>query len=29
VAIKAPPSMENLDSTFSPLTGTWADSLDD
>lgn len=28
-AIKAPPSMENLDSTFSPLTGTWADSLDD
>lgn len=29
VAIKTPPSMENLDSTFSPLTGTWADSLDD
>ncbi|KAJ6126970.1 hypothetical protein N7523_002582 [Penicillium sp. IBT 18751x] len=28
-AIKAPPSMENLDSTFSPLTGTWADSLDE
>jgi hypothetical protein len=28
-AIKTPPSMENLDSTFSPLTGTWADSLDD
>lgn len=29
VAIKTPPSMENLESTFSPLTGTWADSLDD
>lgn len=28
-AIKTLPSMENLESTFSPLTGTWADSLDE